>query len=53
MKKIKFRCPICKGTNVQVKAWVDANTNEVIGECEEEAWCDDCEEEVRLEDYEE
>ena len=30
-----YHCPICGGTNVQVRAWVDANTNEYICDCED------------------
>lgn len=51
--KTQYRCPICHGTNIQVRAWVDANTNEYICDCEDdEGWCADCEEDIRLEDYE-
>ena len=36
-------CSECKGKNVQVPAWVDANTNEYKGEYpDDDAWCDDC-----------
>lgn len=40
-------CPECGGTNVQIMAWVDANTNKYCSdvnnppECED-TWCDDC-----------
>lgn len=46
-------CPECGGTNVQVMAWVDANTNQYCSdvnnppECED-TWCDDCEEHTGL-----
>jgi len=56
-KKVKFLksiknflvCDECGSMNVQVQAWVDANTNKYIG-CRDEndAWCDDCESHVRL-----
>lgn len=44
-----YYCRCCGGTNIQVMAWVDANTNEYCSDvntpCEEEdTWCDDCEE---------
>lgn len=43
-------CSGCKGKNVQVPAWIDANTNEYKGEYPDDAaWCDDCEEYVKLE----
>lgn len=51
MKKVKYRCPICKGTNVQVRAWIDANTNKYVCDIEDEfAWCENCEKEIRLEE---
>lgn len=51
MENIMYHCPICGGTNVQVRAWVDANTNEYICDCEDGgAWCSDCEKEVHLEE---
>lgn len=42
-------CTRCGGTNVQVRAWVDANTSEYISDVGDDyAWCDDCEGEVDL-----
>lgn len=38
-------CNECGGTNIQITAWVDPNTNEYIGECgtdNEDKWCEDC-----------
>lgn len=55
-KKIKLGtlvCSNCGGSNVQIKAWVDANTHEVIeiigsdGD-KEDNWCSDCESHVHL-----
>lgn len=51
-------CPECGGTNVQIMAWVDANTNKYCSdvnnppECED-TWCDDCEEHTGLRTLEE
>lgn len=43
-------CSKCKGKNVQIIAWVDANTNEYKEEyLSDDAWCDDCLEHVKLE----
>lgn len=37
-------CPECGGTNVQEQRWVDANTRELFGSCDENSfWCEDCE----------
>lgn len=42
-------CNECGSTQVQVLAWVDANTNEYMGELNnEKAWCDNCEETCSL-----
>ncbi len=38
-------CNECGGTNIQITAWVDPNTNEYKGECGEandDRWCEDC-----------
>jgi len=45
-------CSKCKGANIQVLAWVDANTNEYKGEGSNETqdhWCDYCKENLRFE----
>lgn len=41
-------CPECGGTNVQIMAWVDANTNQYCSDVNtptevEDTWCNDCE----------
>lgn len=42
-------CNKCGSTQVQVLAWVDANTNEYMGEFDSDAaWCDNCEENCSL-----
>lgn len=42
-------CSKCGGTNVQVLAWVDANTNEYISEAEPiDTWCEDCDIHIKL-----
>ena len=43
-------CRDCGGTNIQCQAWVDANSNEYISDCDEDCdgWCDNCEAEVDL-----
>lgn len=39
-------CEQCGGDNIQVKAWVNANTNEFINDASdgegEDNWCTDC-----------
>jgi len=39
-------CSNCGSENVQSKAWVNANTNEYVGDCTdgspEDFWCEDC-----------
>lgn len=46
-------CPECGGTNVQVMAWVDANTNKFCSNVNdpvevEDTWCEDCEDHTGL-----
>ena len=46
-------CEECGGTNVQTKAWVDANSNKYISNIGEgdkdDNWCEDCQCHVGLE----
>lgn len=45
MAKYIFRCTECGSTKVQIKCWVNPNTNEVIDECYNpwrECWCENC-----------
>lgn len=43
-------CSECGSTSVQVKAWVDANTNEYCSEYEDDdnCWCDACKDHTSL-----
>lgn len=48
----KYICSQCGGTNVEVRAWINPNTNEVFDFCSSEqydCWCNDCEEHYELE----
>lgn len=47
---MKLQCAKCKGLNIQVMAWVDANTNEYKSDHDGEYWCDDCLRTVRFQD---
>ena len=47
-------CSECGGKNIEVRAWVDANTNEYISDFEDtEGWCQDCSEHMRFMNEEE
>lgn len=50
-----LRCRECKGTNIQVLAWIDANTNEYVGEWTDgdinDNWCEDCQKNIKFEEY--
>lgn len=38
-------CPKCGNIHLQERVWVDINTNEIVGDCEDfEYWCENCEE---------
>lgn len=44
-EKLFVMCANCKSDNVELKHWVNANTNK-IGDCtddDEDSWCNDCE----------
>lgn len=46
-------CSECGNTDVQITAWVDANTNEYCSDFQcppeiDDCWCDSCEEHTRL-----
>jgi ribosomal protein L44E len=45
---LELVCAKCGGTNIQVKAWVNANDHKQFISCTEagtdDNWCDDCEE---------
>ena len=48
-------CDECGGKSIQVKAWVDANTNEFIDDAadgDEDYWCDDCQDSTCFESEE-
>lgn len=50
----KFKCSVCGGYNVQIKAWVDPNKGfAYCTDIDEPAWCEDCEKEVDLDEVEE
>ena len=47
-KNSTFCCPECGNIHLQMRAWVDINTNEFISDCEDyEYWCDQCGDFVR------
>lgn len=40
-------CEKCGGFNIETRAWVDVNTDEVLDACadgDEDNWCRDCQE---------
>ena len=46
-------CEECGSTDVEMKMWVNPNTEEIAGDCsspkeEEDCWCKMCEEHVKL-----
>lgn len=51
-EKGKLRCSKCKGKEIEIKAWIDANTHEFIESTTEDndTWCSDCIEIVEFEE---
>ena len=43
-------CQNCEGSNIEVRAWIDPNTNKVVDLCsdgeDDDNWCRDCDEHV-------
>jgi len=50
MKKTKLVCEQCGSSKVSVLAWVDANTDKITGEYEQDGkgYCDKCNDSVYL-----
>lgn len=50
-------CQECGGTNIHIKAWVDANTLEYVDGCSdgdtEDNWCEDCGDHLNIITYQE
>lgn len=45
----QLKCKNCGGTNVEITAWIDPNTNKFISDIDDSAaWCNDCEGEIKL-----
>ena len=39
----KWICKTCGSDKIQIQMWVNPNTREIIGDCEEkECWCEKC-----------
>ena len=50
--KFTYCCSQCGGTNIQVQAWVNANTNEYVDDIGEgECWCEDCQKHTKMKMY--
>ena len=52
MSKFKYTCFECGKTNVQIRAWIDPNTDEVMDSDNldrNDIWCGDCQDHVDLE----
>jgi hypothetical protein len=52
--KIQFEyrwvCSNCGGQNIEIKKWVNPNTNEIGTDCEDEyGWCEDCQDHHEVE----
>jgi hypothetical protein len=46
----KWVCSNCGGQNIEIKKWVNPNTNEIGTDCEDEyGWCSDCQDHHEVE----
>ena len=46
----KWCCSNCGGQNIEIKKWVNPNTNEIGIDCEDEyGWCSDCNDHYEVE----
>lgn len=52
-KTYKLVCKSCGGMNIQCRAWVDPNSDDILDSCSdgyiEDNWCNDCENHVNFE----
>lgn len=48
MEKQIIVCAVCGSEKVQVRAWVDINTNEICSDCEDKPFCQECEGETHV-----
>lgn len=49
----KYCCSVCGSTDIQLQVWVDANTNKIIEDSEDdECWCNECQEHTKFKLYE-
>ena len=45
----KYCCSECGGTNIQVQAWINPNTGQIVDTLESnDCWCEDCEDRTKL-----
>lgn len=45
----KWCCKECGSENIQIRMWVNPNTSDIIGDCEDkECWCENCKEHTRF-----
>ena len=46
----RYVCSECGSPNIQVQAWVNANTNEYVDDITDnaECWCEDCDKHTKL-----
>ena len=51
MAKYIFRCKECGSTDIQIPAWINPNTDEIIDDDVSDGmcWCEKCEEHQRYE----
>ena len=56
MKKTKLVCKECGSSNIEVKAWINPNTDKVLDSVSDEDikdnWCNECSENVMFEKIE-
>lgn len=47
--EIKYVCNECGGSNIQIEAYIDPNTNEYISDIDtNECWCENCKKQTRI-----
>lgn len=49
MKKSLWLCDNCGSDDVEIKRWVNPNTDEIGADCEDDAWCNHCQGHHRIE----
>lgn len=47
-QKSLYFCSVCGSDDIEIKMWVNPNTNELVDDIDTNCWCHNCEEETKI-----